>query len=706
MKHCHHSLPNKNASQRIHSQEIYTCPMHPEVKNIGPGSCPKCGMDLEPLLMGSIEQSSDFDLKRRFYVALIFSLPLFVITMADLKLGYLELILSLPVCLWSAWPFYKKGLQSIKNRSLNMFTLISLGTSVAFIYSLIAVLFPEIFPQQGTDTHVATYFEAASVIITLVLLGQILELRARKSTDQAIKHLLGLRPATARIVKQDGQETDIPLELVKIGDVLRVRPGEKIPTDGKIIQGTSSIDESMISGEPIPVMKTIDDQVVGATINGNGSFIMRAEKVGADTLISRIIRLVEEASRSKAPIQKLADTVSGIFVPVVIAISIITFIVWAFFGPEPRLAHALINTVAVLIIACPCALGLATPISVMVATGRGASFGVLFKNALAIENMRKIDVLLIDKTGTLTEGKPKLVKVYALEHSEEEILSLAASLEKVSEHPLAKAILDGAQAHKVTFYEVKNFLSHPGQGLSGTVNSRSVLLGNQAFMIELGLFKNPPKIVEELEEQAMSMVFVAIDQKMAGVLAIFDPVKESSIKAVTLLKDLGMRVIMLTGDNQASARAVADKVGIDEVIAGVKPDEKVAMVFRYKQEKLMVSMAGDGINDAPALAAADVGIAMGTGTDVAIESADITLIKGDLRAIAQARKLSTETMSNIKQNLFFAFIYNALGIPIAAGILYPAFGLLLNPMIAALAMSLSSVSVILNALRLKRSKPI
>jgi Cu+-exporting ATPase len=703
----------------------YTCPMHPEVVQDRPGNCPKCGMALEPRSVAAGEEESNPEyenMRRRFIVGAIFSVPVVVIAMRGLIPGahlldtlasakvyeWLELLLATPVVLWAGWPFYVRGVQSVVSRNLNMFTLIGLGVSVAYAYSLVGVLFPGLFPET-MRTHTGTvgvYFEAAAVIVTLILLGQVLELRARSRTGAAIKALLGLAPKTARMVFADGREEDIPLEHVQAGDRLRVRPGEKVPVDGVVLEGASNVDESMISGEPLPVSKKSGDKVVGATVNTTGSLIMQAERVGSDTMLARIVQMVAEAQRSRAPIQKLADVVSGYFVPLVIAIAAASFAVWFFWGPEPRLAYALIVAVSVLIIACPCALGLATPMSIMVATGKGATMGVLFKNAEAIEILRKVETLVVDKTGTLTEGKPKLVGVIPAEgFAEAHFLSLAAALEKGSEHPLAAAIVNGARERGVESGEVHDFNSHTGKGVSGKVGGQQVLLGNAKLLED---FKVDPGVLaqkaEMMRSEGQTVMFVAVDGKIAGLLAVADPIKATTPEAIRQLHGEGIRVVMLTGDNKVTAEAVARKLDIDEVVAEVLPAEKAAIVKRFQEEGKIVAMAGDGINDAPALAQAQIGIAMGTGTDVAMESAGVTLVKGDLRGIVRARKLSRATMANIKQNLFFAFVYNALGVPIAAGVLFPFFGILLSPMIAALAMSLSSVSVVSNALRLRRVK--
>jgi Cu+-exporting ATPase len=621
-------------------------------------------------------------------------------------LTWIQLLLASPVVLWCGWPFFVRAWQSLVNRSLNMFTLIGSGIGVAYFYSVIATVFPNIFPhafrQHGGTVPV--YFEAAAVITTLVLLGQVLELRARSQTGAAIKALLGLAPKTARRIREDGSDEDVPLEQVQVGDRLRVRPGEKVPVDGVVLEGSSAIDESMVTGEPIPVEKHADDRVIGATVNGTGSFVMRAERVGAETLLAQIVQMVAEAQRSRAPIQKLADVVSGYFVPAVIAIAVITFIVWSVWGPEPRMAHGLVNAVAVLIIACPCALGLATPMSIMVATGKAAQSGVLFKSAEAIEIMRKVDTLVVDKTGTLTEGKPKLASVVATEALDEQtLLRLAASLERGSEHPLAAAIVAGAQERGVELTNATAFASLTGRGVAGEVDGHRVSLGNRALLDELKM--DPGELAakaESLRADGQTVMFVVVDDKAAGLVGVADPIKETTPEAIRQLHEEGIRIVMLTGDSRTTAGAVAKKLDLDEVVAEVLPDQKVEVVKKLQTEGRFVAMAGDGINDAPALAQAQVGIAMGTGTDVAMKSADVTLVKGDLRGIVRARVLSRLTMKNIKQNLFFAFIYNSLGVPIAAGVLYPFFGVLLSPMIAAAAMSFSSVSVIGNALRLRR----
>ncbi len=697
----------------------YTCPMHPEIVQDRPGTCPKCGMALEPRTVEVEEKNEELiDMNRRFWISAALSLPVFVLAMlADLAPGllpeglsmktvqWIQFALASPVVLWGGWPFFERGWLSIRTMNLNMFTLIAIGVGVAWSYSVVALLLPGIFPPNmlHPDGTVAVYFEAAAVITTLVLLGQVLELRARSQTNQAIKLLLGLAPNTARIVGDDGSEEDIPLDAVKPGDILRVRPGEKVPVDGVVTDGNSAVDESMVTGEPIPVEKTAGERLIGATVNGTGSLLMRAEKVGADTLLSQIVHMVAEAQRSRAPIQKLADVVSGYFVPAVVAIAVVTLIVWAWIGPEPRLAHAVINAVAVLIIACPCALGLATPMSIMVGTGKGAMLGVLIKNAEALEVMEKIDTLVVDKTGTLTEGKPQLVAVQPADGFDEaEVLRLAASLERGSEHPLAEAIVRGAETRDIELARVEGFESITGQGVRGRVDGREVALGNRKLMAALGLdIAGLDATAEAGRSEGQTVMYIAIDDRAAGLVGVADPIKQSTPQAIEDLHAEDIRIVMLTGDNATTAQAVAAKLGIDRVEADVSPDEKANIVKRLQSEGHIVAMAGDGINDAPALAQAQVGIAMGTGTDVAMESAGVTLVKGDLRGIVRARRLSRATMRNIRQNLFFAFIYNSLGVPVAAGVLYPFFGLLLSPMIAAAAMSFSSVSVIGNALRLR-----
>lgn len=697
----------------------YTCPMHPEIVRREPGNCPICGMALEPRSLGAEDNRELADMTRRFWVCLVLTVLVLIPAMAEYIPGHLlerlasgrvwvlfELTLATPVVLWGAWPFFVRLWRSLLNRSLNMFTLIGLGVGVAYTYSVIAALLPGIFPASFRNEagQVGVYFEAAAVITTLVLLGQVMELRARSQTGAAIKALLGLAPKTARWIKDDGSETDLPLDQVEVGFRLRVRPGEKVPVDGVVLEGASSVDESMITGEPIPVEKNTGDRVIGATVNGTGSLVIRAQRVGADTLLAQIVQMVAEAQRSRAPIQKLADTVSGYFVPVVVGIAAITFIIWGLAGPSPRMAHALINAVAVLIIACPCALGLATPMSIMVATGKGATMGVLFKNAEAIELLRKVDTLVIDKTGTLTEGKPKLVALETADGFDaNKLLRLAATLERGSEHPLAAAIVRGAEEKGVTFGSTEGFESLTGRGVRGRVDNLAVALGNRKLLEENGVDPGPlAQKAEALRADGQTVMFVVVENKAAGLVGVADPIKQTTHEAIRQLQRDGVRVVMLTGDSRTTANAVAAKLSIDEVEAEVLPQDKASIVKRLQQEGRFVAMAGDGINDAPALAQAQVGIAMGTGTDVAMQSAGVTLVKGDLRGIVRARLLSRATMKNIKENLFFAFIYNALGVPIAAGVLYPFFGLLLSPVIAAAAMSFSSVSVVGNALRLRR----
>jgi Cu+-exporting ATPase len=685
----------------------WTCPMHPEIVRSGPGACPICGMALEPRTPTVATENPELrDMTRRFWIAVALTAPLLVMTMAEMfgvslagrALTWIQLVLATPVVVWAGAPFFERGWQSVANRSLNMFTLIALGVGVAYGFSLVATFASGILPAALRG---GVYYEPAAVITTLVLLGQVLELRARSSTSSAIRALLDLAPKQAHLVT-DGSERDIDLAAVEPGARLRVRPGEKVPVDGVVLEGASSVDESMVTGEPIPVEKMPDARVTGGTLNTTGSFLMRAERVGADTLLSQIVRMVSDAQRSRAPIQRLADTVSGYFVPAVIAVAVITFIVWAFAGTHAPLAHGLVNAVAVLIIACPCALGLATPMSIMVGTGRGAAAGVLVKNAEAIEVLERVDTVVIDKTGTLTEGKPKLVSVTTLAGSESDLLRLAATLERGSEHPLAAAIVEGARDRGAALAEATDFTSVTGKGVTGVADGRRVALGNRALMDELGVAIPSTGRAEELRGEGQTVMFVAIDGQLAGLLGVADPIKASAPDAIRALHTEGIRVVMLTGDSRTTATAVARKLGLDDVLAEVLPDQKAATIQKLRSEGRRVAMAGDGINDAPALAAADVGIAMGTGADVAIESAGITLLRGDLSGIARARHLSRGVMRNIRQNLFFAFIYNVLGIPIAAGVLYPAFGLLLSPMIASAAMSLSSVSVIANALRLRR----
>ncbi|HUR35636.1 MAG TPA: heavy metal translocating P-type ATPase [Vicinamibacterales bacterium] len=697
----------------------WTCPMHPDVVRDAPGACPICGMALEPRVVTLEETNPELDdMTRRFRWSAAITVPILALMVSEFlpgqplqhivphgQLNWIELALAAPVVLWGGWPFFVRGWASLVNRHLNMFTLIALGVGAAFGYSVVATLAPGLFPDSFRMMgQVAVYFEPASVIVVLVLLGQVLELRARSRTSGAIRNLLSLAPRTARRIGADGLEQDIPLEQVLVGDRLRVRPGERVPVDGALLEGVTTVDESMVTGEPMPVEKSGDAQVTGGTVNGTGTFVMRADRVGSDTLLAQIVRMVGEAQRSRAPIQRLADTVSSWFVPTVIAVAILTFGVWAFYGPEPRLAHALVNAVAVLIIACPCALGLATPMSIMVGTGRGAEAGVLIRNAEALEVVEKVTTLVVDKTGTLTEGKPTLVTIEPQPGMDEPtLLRLTASLEFVSEHPLAAAIVAGARARTVTLADVSDFTSITGQGVSGTVDRRRVSIGNaghlEAMHVDPGALQAR---AEALRRQGQTIVFVAVDGRLAGLVGVADPVKPTTAAAIRALHDDGITVVMLTGDTRTTAEAVATAVGIDRIEADVLPDQKAAVVKRLQARGERVAMAGDGINDAPALAQADVGIAMDTGTDVAMESAGITLVKGDLRGIVRARRLSAATMGNIRQNLFFAFVYNVLGVPLAAGALYPVFGLLLSPMIASAAMTFSSVSVIANALRLRR----
>lgn len=739
------------------SSAIYTCPMHPEVRQGGPGTCPKCGMALEPLepiapahktewvcpmhpeivrdapgacpicgmaleprtvTLEEAENPELADMTRRFWVGVALTVPLLIVAMGDMLPGrpvehlmgttvasWLQLVLATPVVLWAGWPFFVRGWQSIPNRSPNMFTLIALGVSMAFGESVLATVAPQVFPNAFREHggRVAAYFEAAAVIVTLVLLGQVLELRARSRTSSAIRALLGLAPKTARRIRPDGSEEDVPLDRVVVGDRLRVRPGEKVPVDGLVVEGQSAVDESMVSGEPIPSEKVRGSRVIGATVNGTGSLVMQAERVGAETLLARIVQMVAQAQRSRAPIQKLADRVSAVFVPAVVIVAAMTFIVWAVVGPEPRMAYATLNAIGVLIIACPCALGLATPVSIMVATGRGATMGVLFKNAEAIEVLRSVDTLVVDKTGTLTEGKPRLVSVVpTAPWAEADVLRLAASLERGSEHPLAAAIVAGAQERTIALANATGFASRTGMGVSGQVEGHAVQLGNAALLsdahIEPGALGNR---AEELRLSGQTVMYAIVDGALAGLIGVADPIKSTTADAIRQLHGEGLRLVMLTGDSETTARAVARQLGIDDVLAGVLPDQKASKIKELQADGRVVAMAGDGINDAPALSQAQVGIAMGTGADIAMESAGVTLVKGDLRGIVRARRLSRATMGNIRQNLFFAFVYNVLGVPIAAGVLYPTFGWLLSPIIAAAAMSLSSVSVIGNALRLR-----
>jgi Cu+-exporting ATPase len=710
-----------NPAHRLSKKVIYTCPMHPQIEQDHPGSCPICGMTLEPKKTGEGEEEENSELKsmvRRFWIGLALTVPVLILSMGEFVPGlsglihslgrtsvvWAEFILSTPVVLWAGWPFFERGGRSLVTRHLNMFTLISMGTGAAYSYSVVATLVPSLFPASfrmgGT---VAVYFEAAAVITVLVLLGQVLELKARASTGAAIKALLGLAPKTARLVKEDGSETDVPLEEVKVGDRLRVRPGEKVPVDGIVQDGQSAVDESMVTGEPVPVMKEKDGKVTGGTVNGTGSFVMKAEKVGNDTLLARIVQMVGNAQRSRAPIQRLADTFSGYFVPVVLLCSVVTFIVWATFGPAPRFTYAFVNAVAVLIIACPCALGLATPMSIMVGVGRGAQLGILIKDAEALERLEKINVLAIDKTGTLTEGKPTLTQVVvAAGVDEKNLLKVAASVEAASEHPLAAAIVKGAKKRNVAVVPVDAFESVTGQGVRGKAEGHQVTVG-QAELVGASVPEALATKASDLRKEGETVFFVGIDGAVAGLLAVTDPIKATTPAAVESLHHLGIKLVMLTGDHAETAKLVADKLHIDQVEAQVTPDKKHDVVVKLKKAGGRVAMAGDGVNDAPALAAADVGIAMGTGTDVAMESAGVTLVKGDLNGLVRAIELSHATMNNIRLNLTFAFAYNALGIPIAAGVLYPFFGLLLNPMLASAAMALSSVSVILNSLRLRHA---
>ncbi|MEO7425948.1 MAG: heavy metal translocating P-type ATPase [Fibrobacteria bacterium] len=716
-------LPTAKQSGNDPSEsKAYTCPMHPEIVRDRPGSCPICGMALEPRTVSLKEEENHelTEMARRFWISLGVTLPLVAIAMGHLIPGrpfdglfmgiqsWIELAMATPVVLWGGWPFFVRGWQSVLNRSPNMFTLIALGTGTAYGYSVAAALFPGMFPDAFRDEHgkVGLYFEAAAVIVTLVLLGQVMELKARSRTGAAIKALLGLAPKTARRVREDGSEEEVPLADIKVGEKLRVRPGEKIPVDGVVVEGASSVDESMMTGEPIPVEKKPGDRIIGATLNGTGSLIVSAEKVGADTLLSQIVTMVAEAQRTRAPIQRLADQVSAYFVPAVVLAAILTFVVWAIWGPQPAMAYALINAVAVLIIACPCALGLATPMSIMVASGKGAMAGVLFRNAEAIEVFRKVDTLVVDKTGTLTEGKPKLVgTVTAKGWKEDDIVRLAAGLEQGSEHPLAAAIVAGAKDKGAAIPKVEGFASLTGKGVRGKVEGRDVALGNRALLEDLGFpLGDWPAKADELRKDGRTVMFVTVDGNVAALLSVADPIKASTPEAIRKLHEDGIRIIMLTGDNKTTAEAVARNLGLDEVIAEVLPNQKAEVVKRLQGEGRIVAMAGDGVNDAPALAQAQVGIAMGTGTDVAMQSAGVTLVKGDLNGIFRARHLSRATIRNIRQNLFFAFIYNVIGVPIAAGILYPFTGLLLSPILAAAAMSLSSVSVIGNSLRLRRLK--
>jgi Cu+-exporting ATPase len=714
---------HKHSQSPARPDAIYTCPMHPEVRQKGAGTCPKCGMALEPELPGeTMEENPELaDLSRRFWVSAGFTLTLVLLAMSRMlfaewfhawisgrTLSFVEFALATPVVLWGGWPFFVRMWQSIVNRYPNMFTLIGIGTGTAFIYSAIATLFPDVFPASFRSGHggVDLYFESAAVIVSLVLLGQVLELRARSRTGAAIRALLGLAAKSARRLNSDGSEQDVPLEHVRVGDKLRVRPGEKVPVDGVVAEGNSYVDESMISGEPVPVEKKPGDRLIGATVNGTGSLVLRAERVGSDTVLAQIVRMVAEAQRSRAPIQRLADQVATYFVPAVLLVAAMTFAAWATLGPEPRYAYALINSVAVLIVACPCALGLATPMSIMVGVGRGAAAGVLVKNAEALEVMERVDTLVVDKTGTLTEGKPRLMTVKAVgQWSENDLLRFAGSLERASEHPLAAAIAKGAMERGVELVNPGDFISSTGKGVLGKVDGRLIAVGNRRFVEEQGAeLDQHLSTADALRTEGQTVMFVAVDGQLVGLVGVADPIKSSTPEALAALREEGLQIVIVTGDNRTTAEAVAAKLGVVAVEAEVLPEEKLNIVRRLKSQGRIVAMAGDGINDAPALAEANVGIAMGAGTDVAMESADATLINGDLRAIVRFRRLSEGVMRNIRQNLFFAFIYNVLGVPIAAGVLYPVFGLLLNPMIAAAAMSFSSVSVIANALRLRNLK--
>ena len=726
--HCHsihEAAPTNGKYDKVpasYSGTVWTCPMHPQVRETSNAGCPICGMALEPETVTAEEDTAELDsMTRRFWVGAGLSFPLFIYAMGEMIPGkpfegllpgawpqWVQFAMATPVVLWGGWPFFVRGVQSVRTMNLNMFTLIALGVGVAYVFSVVATAVPDIFPDAFRDMHgnVAVYYEAAAVITTLVLLGQVLELRARSQTSGAIRALLELAPPTAHRINDDGSEEEVSIDHLREGDHLRVRPGEKIPVDGEIVEGKSSVDESMVSGEPIPVEKNAGDKVTGGTVNGTGGFIMRATRVGEDTMLSQIVKMVSEAQRSRAPIQRLADTVSGWFVPAVVIIAILTFIVWSLFGPDPAMAFAIVNAVAVLIIACPCALGLATPMSIMVGTGKGAQNGILIKNADALESFEKVDTIVVDKTGTLTEGRPKLVLVEPQSpFRKDELLSLAASVEKGSEHPLAAAIVEGAEERGTQIGSASEFSSVTGEGVEAMVDGRKVALGIAKMMKRISAYdESLVANAEDHRREGQTVMFIAVDGKPAGLIGVADPIKETTPDAIKALHDAGVKVVMLTGDSRATAEAVGAKIGIDEIHADVSPEDKNRIVRELQEAGARVAMAGDGINDAPALAQADVGIAMGTGTDVAIESAGVTLVKGDLRGVARARRLSQATMRNIRQNLFFAFIYNALGVPVAAGVLYPVFGLLLSPMIAAAAMSFSSVSVIGNALRLRGAK--
>lgn len=719
---CHHGGDKKKDQQTPPpgANVIYTCPMHPEIRQEGPGNCPICGMALEPeTITGEEGENPELtDFRRRFWIGLVLTLPVFLLEMGAHVFGlhftgphlsnWIQLAFGTPVVLWAGWPFFERAWFSVKHRSLNMFTLIAMGTGVAWVYSVVATIAPGLFPDtfKGTEGAVAVYFEAAAVIVVLVLLGQLLELKAREQTGGAIRALLDLAPKTARRINANGEDEDVPLDQVKAGDLLRVRPGEKVPLDGIVTEGSSAVDESMVTGESMPVKKEQDSKVIGGTMNQTGSFVMKAERVGKDTMLSQIVQMVAEAQRSRAPIQRMADLVASWFVPAVILVAVIAFIFWMVFGPAPAFTYALIAAVSVLIIACPCALGLATPMSIMVGVGKGAQGGVLIKNAESLERMEKVDTLVVDKTGTLTEGKPTVTKIVAAESfGEDELLMLAASLEQGSEHPLAHAIVMAAKDKGLDLAKADDFDSPTGKGVVGTIKGRAVALGNVMLMEERGVdIQALSAQADELRADGATAIFMAVEGKAAGILAIADPIKETTKEAIDALHKLGIRIVMLTGDNRRTAEAVARMLKIEEVEAEVLPEDKSKIVKKLQDEGKIVAMAGDGTNDAPALAAADVGIAMGTGTDVAMESAGVTLLKGDLTGIVRARKLSVATMNNIRQNLFFAFIYNAAGVPIAAGVLYPVFGILLSPIIAAAAMSLSSVSVVANALRLRLLK--
>jgi P-type Cu+ transporter len=713
--------PETKPAAPVPAGAIYTCPMHPQIRQEGPGSCPICGMALEPEIVSadSAPNPELADMTRRFWIGLALTLPVFALEMGGHLTGlhqwlgqqtsnWIQLLLATPVVLWAGWPFFERGWASLKSMNLNMFTLIAMGTGVAWIYSVVGTLWPGLFPasMRAPDGSVAIYFEAAAVITVLVLLGQVLELRAREQTSGAIKALLDLSPKTARRIQQDGSDEDVSLDQVMVGDRLRVRPGERVPVDGEIVDGRSALDESMVTGESMPVTKTVGEKVIGGTMNQSGGFVMHADKVGRDTVLAQIVQMVAQAQRSRAPIQRLADQVSGWFVPTVIAVAVLAFAAWSLWGPEPRFTFGLIAAVSVLIIACPCALGLATPMSIMVGVGRGAQSGVLIKNAEALERMERVDTLVVDKTGTLTEGRPSVVAIKTTDIiTENELLRLTASLERSSEHPLAAAIVRAAQERSLALAQPTDFDSPVGKGVVGAVEGRSLVIGNHLIMTESGIDTAAlSSAADELRREGATAIFVAVDGQAAGIIAIADPIKASTPEAISALKNAGIHVVMLTGDNRTTAEAVAAKLGIDQVEAEVLPEDKSKIVERFRSQGRIVAMAGDGVNDAPALAAADVGIAMGTGTDVAMESAGVTLLKGDLRGIVRARHLSAATMANIRQNLFFAFVYNAAGVPVAAGVLYPFFGILLSPIIAAAAMALSSVSVIGNALRLNSAK--